>query len=284
MMMACSHRPPAELVQAREAYERAASSSAQQYSPADLHVAKDALLRAEQAFRDNEDDWLVRAQAYIAMRKAELAQALARKQMYEQQVAEAEHREEKLEKQIIEQTKEQLDTAKQKLDERHAADSRTERQLYAEREARADAERRAALAAAELARVAAVTQDERGTVVTLSGAVLFPSGKSTLLPQARLTLDDVANALLEGDPDANFVIEGHTDSQGSNARNQQLSIERANAVRDYLVSREIAADRITTVGHGEERPIADNRTAEGRANNRRVEIVIKPSKTTVGRY
>ena len=74
-----------------------------------------------------------------------------------------------------------------------------------------------------------------------------------------------------------MVVEGHTDSQGSASSNQDLSQRRAEAVRDYLVSRGIAGDRLTAQGFGPSRPIADNGTAEGRANNRRVEIVIPPT-------
>ncbi len=66
---------------------------------------------------------------------------------------------------------------------------------------------------------------------------------------------------------------------GKAAANQELSVNRANSVRDYLVSHGIAADRITSEGHGPDRSIADNKSAEGRANNRRVEIVVKPGKT-----
>jgi outer membrane protein OmpA-like peptidoglycan-associated protein len=71
-----------------------------------------------------------------------------------------------------------------------------------------------------------------------------------------------------------MVVEGYTDSQGSVASNQDLSQRRAQSVRDYLVSRGIAGDRITGQGFGPGRPIADNASAEGRANNRRVEIVV----------
>jgi outer membrane protein OmpA-like peptidoglycan-associated protein len=73
------------------------------------------------------------------------------------------------------------------------------------------------------------------------------------------------------------VVEGHTDSQGRVQDNQELSLARAQSVRDYLVSRGIAADRISAHGLGSERPVATNKTAEGRADNRRVEIVVQPS-------
>lgn len=114
-------------------------------------------------------------------------------------------------------------------------------------------------------------------VITLSGSVLFASAKSELLPAAQLKLNDVANALTREDPLSKIVIEGHTDSQGQPGYNQELSQRRAEAVRTYLVSRGIAADRVTAQGFGPTRSIADNNSPEGRANNRRVEIVVQPS-------
>jgi outer membrane protein OmpA-like peptidoglycan-associated protein len=114
-------------------------------------------------------------------------------------------------------------------------------------------------------------------VITLSGSVLFASAKSDLLPEAQLRLNDVANALIKEDPLSKMVVEGHTDSQGAPAYNQDLSQHRAQAVRDYLVGRGIAGDRISAQGFGPTRSIADNNSAEGRANNRRVEIVVQPA-------
>jgi outer membrane protein OmpA-like peptidoglycan-associated protein len=141
---------------------------------------------------------------------------------------------------------------------------------------RKEAEARAAQAAADLAKFASVKTEERGIVITLSGSVLFTSGSSQLLAAAQLKLNDVADALTKQDPESRIVVEGYTDSQGTAASNQDLSERRAQAVRDYLVSRGIAGDRVTGQGFGPTRPIADNASAEGRANNRRVEIVVKP--------
>ena len=77
-------------------------------------------------------------------------------------------------------------------------------------------------------------------------------------------------------PSANLVLEGHTDSTGSAAYNKKLSQQRADAVKTVLVDHyNVSADRITTVGYGEEKPIADNKTSEGRAENRRVETIMK---------
>ena len=76
------------------------------------------------------------------------------------------------------------------------------------------------------------------------------------------------------------MVEGHTDSQGSDAVNQPLSLNRASAVRDYLVSRGVPQEKISAVGLGASRPLVDNNTAENRANNRRVEIVIQPAQVS----
>ena len=135
-------------------------------------------------------------------------------------------------------------------------------------------EKRTADALASLSSLASLKEEERGLVVTLSGSVLFRSAEATLLPPARVKLDQVANALLAIRA-RNLVVEGHTDSKGTDAYNLNLSQRRADAVRDYLVQRGYPADHIQSRGQGEGSPIANNASAEGRANNRRVEIVIE---------
>lgn len=277
--IACAHTPPAELVDARAAYQHAAQGPSKQYTPAELHVAKNSLLVAERSFRDKEDSWLVRSQAYIAMRKAQLAESLARTQMYQMGLAAAELQQELLEDQQAAKTKAELEAANQALAKKDVEVALTEQELAAEKLRREEAERRAETAMKDLARIAAIKQDDRGTIVTLNGSVLFASGKYELLPGAQAMLNQVAEALLAGDPDTTFVVEGYTDSQGKAESNYTLSVNRANAVREYLIQHEIAPDRITAVGYGEDRPVAENTTAEGRANNRRVEIVIKPGKS-----
>jgi outer membrane protein OmpA-like peptidoglycan-associated protein len=87
----------------------------------------------------------------------------------------------------------------------------------------------------------------------------------------------VGLALTRQDAESKITVEGHTDSQGVASYNQDLSQRRAQSVRDYLVSRGIATDRITAQGFGLTRPIADNGSPEGRANNRRVEIIVLPA-------
>jgi outer membrane protein OmpA-like peptidoglycan-associated protein len=146
--------------------------------------------------------------------------------------------------------------------------------LANEEQRRQDAEKRATKAAADLAAFASVKQDPRGMVITLSGSILFVTNKSDLLPTAQVKLNQVAEALASQDSESKIVVDGYTDSQGAAAYNQDLSQRRAQSVRDYLVTRGIAPDRITAQGFGMNSPIADNATAEGRANNRRVEIVV----------
>jgi len=140
-----------------------------------------------------------------------------------------------------------------------------------------DSEKRTADALAELASIASLKEEERGLVLTLSGSILFRSSESTLTSPARTKLDQVAKALLAIRA-RNLIVEGHTDSRGTEAYNQGLSQRRADAVRDYLVQNGYPADHIQSRGRGEGNPIANNASAEGRANNRRVEIVVEREK------
>ncbi len=148
-------------------------------------------------------------------------------------------------------------------------------QLVKEKLARREAEVKLTSTLQAMRDLQSVKEEARGLVITLSGAVVFASGQSTLLPAARSALDNVAEAL-KATPERAITVEGHTDSQGSVQSNQQLSQSRSEAVRAYLVSRGIASAGIKAAGYGQDRPIADNKTAEGRATNRRVEIVLAP--------
>ena len=105
-----------------------------------------------------------------------------------------------------------------------------------------------------------------------AGGYYFDSGKATLRPDADAVIERV-HALLQADPALKLSIEGHTDDVGSDAANLKLSTARAAAVVTALVKRGIAAERLTSGGHGEAKPLADNATSSGRAKNRRVELV-----------
>lgn len=114
-------------------------------------------------------------------------------------------------------------------------------------------------------------QGSQGMMLTL-GDVVFATGESRLKPEALANLDRVIE-FIEQYPDRRIRIEGHTDSRGSRNLNQVLSQQRADAVRDALIARGIRADRIEAVGMGPDFPVASNDTEEGRARNRRVDII-----------
>ena len=122
----------------------------------------------------------------------------------------------------------------------------------------------------------------RGLIVNLSD-VLFDSGKSTLRAGTREKLAKLSGIVLAY-PGLRLAIEGNTDSVGSDAMNQQLSEQRANSVRDYLANENIPAASMTSQGLGKTQPVATNDTAEGRQQNRRVELIVSGEVigTTIG--
>ncbi|KYF73969.1 OmpA family protein [Sorangium cellulosum] len=284
--------PPKELVEARTSYKRAAQGPAASLAPAQLDTAKQALSRAEGAFNEEPESQQARDLAYIADRKARQAEAAAALEQAQRDKAEAEASFKELSHQQLATAKEALQTNQQQIERERQARAQAESgRLQAEsarseaekarkeaEAARREAERVANAALASLKEIAAVKEEKRGVVITLSGAVLFASGKSELLPIAKEKLNQVATTLKDqGSPP--LRIEGHTDSTGSAQANRKLSLDRADAVKNHLISVGLPADKITTVGHGPDRPVADNASVEGRANNRRVEIIVNPTST-----
>jgi outer membrane protein OmpA-like peptidoglycan-associated protein len=124
-----------------------------------------------------------------------------------------------------------------------------------------------------LGKVSATERTGRGLVVSLSGGILFPSGKSSLKPEAKVSLAKLSGILLMI-PNANIQVEGYTDSTGTAETNAKLSMERATAVMEFLKSQGVEDTRMKAAGLGPEKPVDTNDTAEGRAKNRRVEIVV----------
>lgn len=115
-------------------------------------------------------------------------------------------------------------------------------------------------------------REARGEVMALSGDV-FATGQSALRPEARDNLSRLIE-FVQRRPEAQVLIEGHTDSSGSASQNQALSEKRARSVRQALIEEGVDPRRLTAVGMGQGQPIGDNRTAEGRARNRRVEVIV----------
>jgi len=250
LAMGCAPKEPAELISARRAYEHARTSDAAALAPAELHVASEALAAAEASFDKNPKYYETVDLAYIAHRKAQMAEATA--------------------------SAEKANDAAAASAEALAAEQTT--QLADAQDKLASSEKARLEAMAALAKLAAVKEEERGMVITLSGSVLFTSGQSTLLPSAQTKLDQVAEALASV-KERPLLVEGHTDSQGSDTDNLALSQRRAEAVRTYLVQKGADPTMVTAQGIGEGRPVGENTTPEGRANNRRVEIVVQREPT-----
>ncbi|MHB8709301.1 MAG: OmpA family protein [Desulfuromonadales bacterium] len=122
---------------------------------------------------------------------------------------------------------------------------------------------------------ASIRRDADVLAVTFKSDVLFDSGSASLKPGAYQEIDRVSSVLIQY-PETRIMVAGHTDSDGSEAMNQDLSVRRAEAVRSVLVSQGVSTARITTQGFGESQPIADNNTAAGKQLNRRVVITIIP--------
>lgn len=120
---------------------------------------------------------------------------------------------------------------------------------------------------------AEVTRVGEGIKITFDSGLLFATNESSLSAAAQSNLDGLASTLLKYD-DTEVLIEGHTDADGSDDLNQRLSEARAKSVDRYLIQKGLKPSRMTTVGYGETQPIADNTSAQGKAQNRRVEIAI----------
>ncbi|MDN5200930.1 OmpA family protein [Fulvivirgaceae bacterium BMA10] len=112
-----------------------------------------------------------------------------------------------------------------------------------------------------------------GIKITFDSGLMFDVNSYGLKSQTKTNLTDLS-ATLNKYPDTNVLIEGHTDSSGASEYNQKLSDQRAGSVSSYLISKGVAPSRLTTMGYGEMQPIADNETANGREQNRRVEVAI----------
>jgi outer membrane protein OmpA-like peptidoglycan-associated protein len=280
--LGCANTTPTpQLVSAREAYDRARTSHAATYSPDMLLSARSALEAAERAHDDDPQSDREIARAYVAERRAELAMVSATIKQNELAKVNSEKEYGNLQDSLRESAQSDLRATQgtlQNLEARNReATSRlnqTSAELAQEKQARQEAEAKAQRALESLQKIASVKEEARGTVITLSGEVLFVTGKSELLPAARDRLSEVAKAILDGGDDRTITVEGHTDSRGSDESNMKLSQARADAVRSYLVSLGVKPETIVAQGRGEAQPVGSNDTPEGRANNRRVEIVI----------
>jgi outer membrane protein OmpA-like peptidoglycan-associated protein len=248
---------------------------------------KDADTAVRAAEAPQKDKVLAQHLALIADRKVETARALAQTALAEdQRTALNEQRE----KARLDSRTNEADAAKVQA-AMARADSAEQKLAADQSKAEADAARNDAAnaqqQAADLQRQALEMQrqieemnakvTERGVVLTL-GDVLFTTGQANLKAGSTGNLNKLVKFL--GDhPDRTVVIEGYTDNVGSDASNQRLSERRADSVKAYLLAQGVGSTRLTAVGRGETEAVADNESAEGRQQNRRVEIVISNTPT-----
>lgn len=273
---ACGTTPPASLVQARdEVGQISQNATVSAHAPQDVKAATESLRRAEQAWEEDEDEDTVNHLAHLSAQQARIARERALMKEAEKQIetATAERDRVRLEARTAEADMARQQAAAAQQQARQAqTQARDARQLAALAQAnQQDAQARNADLEAQLKALRGQTTD-RGTVITL-GDVLFDSGKARLKPGSRRQMQQLANAL-KNSGGRRVLIEGHTDSRGSDQMNQALSEARANAVRDAMIELGVDQGQVSTAGYGERFPIASNNTPAGRQLNRRVDIII----------
>ena len=244
---------------------------------------KPVIMTSREAVQKAEDARIIsiRRQRELALQKQREDQA-ARVAAAKAAAAQSEHQQKLADQQrLLAEQQAQLDAQKREQAEQArkiaeaaqaqaAAEAASARQSAAQADAQKEAMRKQMLA--QLNQVLQTRETARGLIMNLSD-VLFDFGKYTLKPETREKLAKVSGILLTH-PDMHLQVEGYTDNVGSDEFNQKLSEQRADSVRDYLISQGISADSITSKGFGKTNPIASNDTAKGRQQNRRVEIVV----------
>lgn len=266
---ATSQAPLPALEQARSSVARTSADPAvAQYAQIELKEATDTLARADHVWAYEKDEPETNHLAYLAQQRAAIASNTAQARQMDAQIQQAGSETDRLRLQArtreAEQATQRAELAQQKA---MSAEQRAAQQQAAAR----SAQERVGALEAQLRDMEA-QQTERGLLVTL-GDVLFAFDKAELSAQAGPRLDKLAQFLTQF-PDRKLLIEGYTDSVGNDTYNLTLSERRAQAVRSALVQRGVDGARITARGYGKAHPVADNGAADGRAMNRRVEIVI----------
>jgi outer membrane protein OmpA-like peptidoglycan-associated protein len=249
-LAACaSNTPPVSLTSARTTFEAVqADPAVTERAPLELQQARDALDQSDAAWRRGDDPEDVDHLAYVAERRAEIAQEAAR-----QRGAEA--------------TTQNADAARAQA----LVQARTAEAEQARMQAAA-AQQRAETLDQQLARLKA-NQANQGPIVLTLGDILFDVNGAQLKPGANSTISQLAQ-FLKQHPDRHVTIAGYTDATGGNSYNMQLSEARAQAVRTALIAQGVNPSSVEAHGFGESNPVASNDNASGRQLNRRVEVAV----------
>lgn len=267
LAIGCSHDPSRELVAARNAYGTAQNGPAGAIAKAEVYDAKKALDAAEAAHDEKPRSGREIDLAYVALREADYAKAHA-----EMLLVQKDHEAAKAE--YVKTLEALKDTAENRLETTNERLIATSADLENEQRAREAIERQLTAAMTSIADMAKVEQKDQRTTITLNGSVLFKSDDTQLLPIAQEKLLQVAEVLKQYGDEYTITVVGHTDSRGSDTHNQTLSQGRADSVVRFLTEHGVERTAVSAVGKGEVAPVASNKTAEGRADNRRVEIII----------
>ncbi|PWF41922.1 OmpA family protein [Massilia glaciei] len=271
LLAACSSTPPTTtlLDQARSDFVMANNNTrVSTYAPLEFKQASDALEAANAASARRDSLEQIDKLAYLAKQKIAIAQEVASRKAAEAEIAGAGAQRDQIR---LEARTAEAERARLAAANAQAQTADAQRQTAAAEAMAREAQARTAALEAQMADLQA-KKTERGMIVTI-GDVLFATGKSTLTQGGMNNVRKLADVLNQN-TDRSVLVEGFTDSVGSDAANLDLSERRAAAVRDALLSMSVARERIAMRGYGEAHPVAGNDNDGGRQLNRRVEIVL----------
>jgi outer membrane protein OmpA-like peptidoglycan-associated protein len=292
-LAACSLTRPdnSVLEEARGGYARAQSDpQVAKFAADELNQAGAALNKANDAWSKREDDALVNQLAYVAKQRVAIAQETARQKAadatavsvgaerdkirLDSRTAEADTAQRNAAAALLsaEASQRQSEASQRRAEASQRESEASQRQSEMSQRQAQDAEARSRQLDAQLKELDA-KKTARGLVITLAD-VLFDTDQAQLRSGDGMRGVQKLADILKQYPQHNVLIEGFTDSTGSNSHNQELSDRRANAVRTALLDTGIGADRIASRGYGQTFPVASNATAAGRQLNRRVEIIV----------
>lgn len=271
LLIACAaQQGPSLISSAREAFQRAEQAKAGDWAPNEYRAAQLAMEAAEQAQVHEHDEREKDHQAFLAKVRSEIALLASQESVNR-------HRIEDLEKQkslLVDQRK-QIQQSADQLRAQQEMLILKERDLES---LKAQNDKIRKQLTETLAEIARVQESNRGIVVTLSN-VLFETNKADLKAGNRQKLVQLAT-VMKNYPDHKILIEGHTDAQGSEVYNRILSENRARSVEEVLAEAGLTRGNMVVRGYGKDFPVASNKTASGRLQNRRVDIVVlNPNQT-----
>lgn len=272
-------KAPLELYQAYNAVRIAQDNGADKYATDILNEAKLDLQNAADINSNKKGDRKMEiTYARQSVQRSEDARLVALRKKEDERQLNAQRAAQQSQMQA-QQSQLQAQQAQLEAERAQAAQARASAEAAEARARAAEANKSAESANAvrerlrsQLNSVLATSETARGLIVNMSD-VLFDTGKYTLKPTTQISLAKVAG-ILQAYPGLKLQVEGYTDSVGSDMMNQKLSENRADAVKSFLIGQGVQPDNITSTGYGKSNPVADNGTSQGRAQNRRVQLVV----------